>query len=1474
MGKNKPKGVASGGGASAAGACKCDHPYDCSCGMRPPRPSRGHKWDTNTMTWGGKGHKQKGGSGQTAVVAVEAKVTTGGGNVAVKQWQRLPTEMLAGLLRKGGRRRTPVYRRVGGGGGGYRYRLILPDDSDIRDRDVVLTPAHPVDNEEQAREEAGLLGLLHLYPSLPHERTLPEPYRSTFLAARALAASAGGGRGGGKVDDPPPVVDVVAGGASINARLVAANAVVVPNDARGGGTTTTAPPAATAATVLLTKAQVDEARRLRRVEERGTDGGGRRADGEGDADDDYDAIRSYVVGRLTHEGFAPSHVSRAYREATTTTTTTTTTRGKGGGGGGNAPPDDAGRRDAAYEDALQYLCISPLNHPAMEMAGSERELMRRRCAFWKFLTNAASLPIERTCCHYYEEGFGRGATTTIEPMSDEDRHRNEEAAANEREAMEAIFEEGEFSIVAGRTLTSVFIALPFGEGEDRSSSKLSLEVHYTNGMYPDLLPMAFVTSGKWNIDDDRGGGGGDMRRPKINYRCGGRIHLNLVRYLSEITTGQEVIFELFGYVQSLLQEEEASPTIMSSDCSGLLTCLKLNDGLLVSSEKSLNKSSNVDSIPPPLLPPEQTRAKNDRATTDDGDVKTSKRIRPRRREEQRATFWNTHPSRTPPAVSFPKLSTLLERSRRSLPAAKARDEFLSLLAKANAVGGGRVLLVTGETGCGKTTQIPQFILENSPDKTKIIVAQPRRLAAVGVASRVASERAESDPGTASVGYVVRGDSKICPSTRLLFCTTGVLLRQLQSRNALENITHIVIDEVHERNLDSDVLIAILKQTLPLVPNLSVVLMSATMDADRFAKYFGESTPRMHIPGFTHPVQDFMLEDVLEMTGYIPPKKNPANVKRYDVQDDADDPVERNPSSTPMACSLPLNERLKRMNENEIDYNLVSVLIKTLLQQKEDDGSILVFLPGAGEIDRAERAIYQIVKGHAITILPLHGGLQPEKQQQVFLPAKKGYTKIILATNVAETSITIPDCTVVVDTCKEKQSSFDPVNRMPLLLEQFASQDSLRQRRGRAGRVKPGACYKLISSSLHNKLPKHGEAEIRRCALDQTILSLLFLGLENGSGSFLRILLDPPNQQQIDSALHSLNKIGALERNGDLAFLTPLGTHLAGIPAPPVVGKLLIMGCLLGCRDISVAIAAALSAGRSPFLRIDSFNNGKHRGKDDTEQEKVNTNKEILEARAALFKMVGNSDHVMLGKAFLLWKECNGPAERRRYCDRLGLAFNSMREILALTRQLDAALTTLGFHPTEFCNKNENSWRIVRSVLVASLSPTQVVRVQRPSAKYTETVEGAVEKDGKAKELKFFIRGGSESMHGHADHDSDTKNSGTEERVFIHPSSNNFAVGSFSCPWIVYHRLIRTSKAFICDATECNPYSLLLFGGTMEVQASKGLILLDDWIRLSANARIGSLIGGLRRRVDELLELKVTDPSMDIAGSTEMELITE
>ena len=223
-------------------------------------------------------------------------------------------------------------------------------------------------------------------------------------------------------------------------------------------------------------------------------------------------------------------------------------------------------------------------------------------------------------------------------------------------------------------------------------------------------------------------------------------------------------------------------------------------------------------------------------------------------------------------------------------------------------------------------------------------------------------------------------------------------------------------EVHERHLDTDVLLAILKKVLSSYPKLHVVLMSATMDSDRMAAYWSSkevtNTPRIHIPGRTFPVQDFMLENVLQMTGYIPPKngkkkrQNPRGGK-YQIQpslvddefdDDGDFADEIANESGPKQCAVPLEERLKRMDEKEIDYDLIAVLIRTLLKTKDDDGSVLVFLPGAGEIDRASTAIQNILRGCAITILPLHGGLQPEKQQQVFAPAKKGYTKIILSTN--------------------------------------------------------------------------------------------------------------------------------------------------------------------------------------------------------------------------------------------------------------------------------------------------------------------------------------------------------------------------------------------------------------------------------------------------------------------------------------------
>lgn len=802
----------------------------------------------------------------------------------------------------------------------------------------------------------------------------------------------------------------------------------------------------------------------------------------------------------------------------------------------------------------------------------------------------------------------------------------------------------------------------------------------------------------------------------------------------------------------------------------------------------------------------------------------------------------------------------------------------------------------------QTTQIPQFILEEAPGEAKIVVAQPRRLAATGVASRVANERGESQPGTGTVGYVVRGDVAMCNSTRLLFCTTGVLLRQLQSEGAFDGITHVIVDEVHERHLDSDVLLGVLKDCLDRTPHLRVVLMSATLDADRFAAYWGPKTPRLHIPGRTFPVVDYMLEDVLALTGYIPPKKGKkkqwfgsgyqnrkksspwADSERSDDEDEDGETLETQSISTDTTASdgtnsqrhsIPVEDLVKRVDESIVDYDMLGQLVKTLIQTKNDNGSILVFMSGAPEINNAMNTIDKITRGMSVDLLPLHGGLQPKDQNRVFITARPGRTKVILSTNVAETSITIPDCTFVIDSCREKQSSYDPVNRMPLLLERFAAQASLKQRRGRAGRVQAGTCYKLISRATYEGLQEHGTPEIHRCALDQTLLSLMFLGVERGSGNFLRTLLDPPSQASMDSAILSLQKLGAVtprNANGDIA-LTPLGMHLAGIPAPPPVGKILIMGSILGCRSAALAMAAGMSAGRTPFLRVDNF---ARRGADQEETMEDMKRKRTLDNREELFKTVGNSDHALLSAAYMQWDSSVGP-ERRYYCDLMGLSFNGMRDMKQLVKQLHSSLAAAGYDATFESDRNGKSWRIIRACAVAALAPSQIVRVHRPSTKYAETIGGAKEKDGEAKELKFFIsasddsastnqQGGSFGTINRRYHDV------AEERVFVHPSSVNFATGNFSCPWLVYHELVRTSKPFLRDATECSAYALLLFGGKLEVQAGNGLIVVSDWVRLSANARIGALIGGLRKTIDELLARKIQDPGFDIASTTEMKLV--
>lgn len=225
------------------------------------------------------------------------------------------------------------------------------------------------------------------------------------------------------------------------------------------------------------------------------------------------------------------------------------------------------------------------------------------------------------------------------------------------------------------------------------------------------------------------------------------------------------------------------------------------------------------------------------------------------------------------------------------------------------------------------------------------------------------------------------------------------------------------------------------------------------------------------------------------------------------------------------------------------------------------------------------------------------------------------------------------------------------------------------------------------------------------------------------------------------------------------------------------------------------------------------------------------------------------------------------------CDSLGLSFNGMRDMLQLVKQYDSSLSAAGYVGSRDADRNMKSWAIVRAVAVAALAPSQLVRIQRSTTKYAETVEGAVEKAGEAKELKFFIRGSVDEQQ-QQNPGSAMNNRKQEERVFVHPSSFNFSVGNYYCPFLVFHSMVRTSKPFLRDVSECSAYSLLLFGGSIEVRATEGVVVIDDWVKLDAKARIAALIGGLRQRVDQLMEKKIEDPSIELANTNEMKLIVK
>lgn len=510
--------------------------------------------------------------------------------------------------------------------------------------------------------------------------------------------------------------------------------------------------------------------------------------------------------------------------------------------------------------------------------------------------------------------------------------------------------------------------------------------------------------------------------------------------------------------------------------------------------------------------------------------------------------------------------------------------------------------------------------------------------------------------------------------------------------------------------------------------------------------------------------------------------------------------------------------LAEWNELRIDLDLVHALIAHICATKPE-GAILVFLPGWEQISELNKRLTSdpSLRGSSL-IIPLHSMMPTVNQRQVFNRPPSGIRKIVLATNIAETSITINDVVYVIDCGKIKMSNFDVESNLATLDAEWVSKANAQQRKGRAGRVQPGVCYRLYTSWRDSQLDAYQLPEMLRTRLETLILKIKILKLGSAE-AFLQKAINPPSSEALHLSLQFLISLKALNED---ETLTPLGYHLAKLPLDPQTGKMIIMASIFSCLDPILTVAASLSFKDAFMVPL-----GKESLVDEVKRK---------------FARDTKSDHLMLANVFAEWEDAVAMRQGNEFCYENFLSRNTLNMLANMRQQFAQYLEELNFIDThnikaQKLNRNSDNRRVLQAVICGGLYPNVAKGQFRRNTRLV------------------------------------TCSTKTDKRAELHPKSVNVFASKFDTQWFAYYTKVRSTKTYLHDVTPVYPIALLLFGGFF--RHCGDTITLDNWITFHCDDNLAELVQDLREEFDRILEKKIVAPGLQAGtvSESQQELLT-